>query len=87
MKVFNYSELHFSEVTFYRIHTLGDHRDPPQPWTLYSVCFHAVKGILLEPTWILFIRPYFYTNVGVGGDDKKCCAVLLPSGTFVFFLL
>ena len=23
MKVFNYSELHFSEVTFYRIHTLG----------------------------------------------------------------
>ena len=23
MKVFNYSELHFAEVTFYRIHTLG----------------------------------------------------------------
>ena len=22
MKVFNYSELHFAEVTFYRIHTL-----------------------------------------------------------------
>ena len=23
MKVFNYSELHFDEVTFYKIHTLG----------------------------------------------------------------
>ena len=23
MKVFNYSELHFAEVTFYKIHTLG----------------------------------------------------------------
>jgi hypothetical protein len=24
MKVFNYSELHFAEVTFYKIHTLAD---------------------------------------------------------------
>ena len=25
-KLFNYSELHFSEVTYYKIHTLGTYR-------------------------------------------------------------
>ena len=38
MKVFNYSELHFAEVTFYKIHTLGSNAIKEQEaWEVQEV--------------------------------------------------
>ena len=42
MKVFNYSELHFSEVTFYRIHTLIGQI------SIKTIFFLVLKTVLLE---------------------------------------
>ena len=48
MKVFNYSELHFSEVTFYRIHTLaGMHFDAVVVFVMkFSTLFKKALDIL-----------------------------------------
>ena len=56
MKVFNYSELHFAEVTFYKIHTLAQ-------WgkTLYEIAVY-IKSHNSGQTLYFFDQAFKYSS-------------------------
>ena len=60
-KVFNYSELHFSEVTCYRIHTLRRRlkRKRKQNMTMY-LQIHTVKLCLPCQNWLRWLVAYHF---------------------------
>ena len=45
MKGFNYSELHFAEVTFYKIHTLKGHFEI-KTFSTYILAVHKKKSFI-----------------------------------------
>ena len=70
MKVFNYSELHFAEVTFYKIHTLASTVQCPLP-KIWIKTGQKWMHVLLPDTLAFFIYCPKFTKA-----NALCCKYL-----------